>query len=129
MCTSMDTAARAIDAMLHRGYAEERDGGVWIDDLAARELVGELTNEDGESWKVAAIEWEKEHDRVDALNDGLIADRDMAVDALQDIMRLVGIPLHPKLPVGTVPDMPETDIVERIRERVEEWRDEVSNAG
>lgn len=45
MTTSMDTAARAIDAMLHRGYAVERDGGVWVDDLGARyitELAGEL---------------------------------------------------------------------------------------
>lgn len=25
---SMDAAARALDAMLHQGYAEERDGGV-----------------------------------------------------------------------------------------------------
>lgn len=39
---SMDTAARALDAMLHQGYAEERDGGVWLDDLAARQLVEDL---------------------------------------------------------------------------------------
>jgi hypothetical protein len=38
---SMDAAARALDAMLHQGYAEERDGGVWVSDLAAQYL-GEL---------------------------------------------------------------------------------------
>lgn len=125
--TSMDSAARAIDALLHRGRAEVRDGGVWLDDLAATAVVDEVTNEDGESWKSAAIEWEREYDRVDALNDALIVDRDEATDALHDIMRLVGIPLRANLPVGTVPDMPDSDIIiERIRERVTEWRDEVS---
>lgn len=36
---TMDSAARAIDALLHRGRAEERDGGVWLDDLAASEVA------------------------------------------------------------------------------------------
>jgi len=53
---SMDTAARALDAMLHQGYAEERDGGVWLDDLAAR-YVADLAGEVQEAtWRAQGAE-------------------------------------------------------------------------
>lgn len=129
MCTSIDTAARAIDAMLHRGYAEERDGGVWVDDLGARELAdpGLFFDEDGDTWRDAAKYWEGEHDRVERLNDDLIVDRDSAYEALHDIMRLVGIAWHKSLPVGTAPDLPDHPVIENIMAVLEEWRDGVGS--
>lgn len=119
---TMDSAARAIDAMLKRGRAEERDGGVWLDDLGARELGSDTVDEYGTPWRDAAEEWERAHDEVEASRDAIADDREMATDALQDIMQMIGIPLDPKLPVGTPPDT--SDAIERIRERLEEWRDE-----
>lgn len=68
---TMDSAARAIDALLHRGRAEERDGGVWIDDLGAEELSsdGAVFDEYGQTWKDAAGEWEKEYDDMEKERD------------------------------------------------------------
>jgi hypothetical protein len=73
MTVSMDTAARAIDALLHRGYAEERDGGVWIDDLGAQYL-------ESLRWVVEERdELVNEVARLDNLNDDMRRDRDEAV--------------------------------------------------
>jgi hypothetical protein len=57
---TMDSAARAIDMMLHRGRAEERDGGVWLDDLAVSYvagLAGEVTEAE---WKANDATVDKE---------------------------------------------------------------------
>lgn len=78
---TMDSAARAIDMMLHRGRAEERDGGVWLDDLAAHELSADVCDEYGTPWRKAAEEWEKEHDRVEGERNAIIKDRETYLEA------------------------------------------------
>ena len=123
---TMDSAARAIDALLHRGRAEERDGGVWLDDLAADTILDQLTNEDGESWQSAAIEWEREHDRVDALNDGLIADRELAWDALADVERVIEVARRQG--VLTEKDNDAAVALRQVVEILTEWRDEVATS-
>jgi hypothetical protein len=88
---TMDSAARAIDAMLHRGRAEERDGGVWLDDLAAGEIGGCTLDEYGTPWREAAIEWERLHDEVETSRDAIIGDRELMADALADIERVIDV--------------------------------------
>lgn len=84
MCTSMDTAARAIDAMLHRGYAEERDGGVWVDDLGARELAEDYIGVQRER----ELRWEAEEDArlVQSQYDEMREDRDEAMRLIRRVL-------------------------------------------
>lgn len=80
MTVSMDTAARAIDALLHRGYAVERDGGVWVDDLGAQYL---------ESLRWVAEERDELVKDVEDLNiqiKDLKIDRDEAVRLCQRVL-------------------------------------------
>lgn len=120
---TMDSAARAIDAMLHRGRAEERDGGVWLDDLGASELGSDTVDEYGVPWRKVAEEWEEEARRIEGEREAIIEDRELATDALLDIMRMVGIPTNPDHERRPLPGK-EDALIERIRERLEEWRDE-----
>lgn len=82
---TMDSAARAIDAMLHRGRAEERDGGVWLDDLGASELGSCTADEYGTPWREAAEGWEAEARRIKGEREAIIEDREAAVAFLRDV--------------------------------------------
>lgn len=76
---TMDSAARAIDQMLHRGRAEERDGGVWLDDLAAGGLASlyDVSLERDELVEDCA--------RLDRLNDDMEADLKAALHIIRRV--------------------------------------------
>lgn len=99
---TMDSAARAIDAMLHRGRAEERDGGVWLDDLAAGE-VAEVEGMTAPEWRDEAERWEQ-----DCRTAGKYLDRiGDVLDAVTDIDEAKAKQLRP--------------IVEAILDIISEW--------